>query len=155
MKKLKILNKKETKEILKLIRGQWAADADLDFVFLINEKNNDIFIAEKDIFKADFEQFNVDSVGLYFGEMKKGQLRLSIEGSQIVGPSAKRNVVELDRGETTLWLRGFDLEKKLSKKEAQGYVLVKHNDRFMGTGRVKENNILNFVPKSRRVKADF
>lgn len=153
MKRLRILNKKEIKEILDLIKQQWAADINVDFVFLLNEKNNDIFVAERDIFKVDFEQLNVDSLGLYFGEMKKGNLRLSIEGSQLVGPAAKKNVVELDKGETTLWFRGFDLEKKLSEKEAQGYVLVKHNNRFMGTGRIKENRILNFTPKARRVQA--
>lgn len=153
MKKLKILNKKETKEILKVIDRQWGAVADLDFVFLVNEANSDIFVAEKDIFKEDFEELNVDSLGIYFGEIKKGNLRLSIEGSQIVGPSAKKNVVDLDNGEATLWLRGFDLEKKLDASHAEGYVLIRHNNRFMGTGRIKEGRILNFVPKSRRVQA--
>jgi len=150
MKRLKILNRKKAKEILNLIDGQWGSNADLDFVFLVNETNDDVFIAERDVFREDFEQLNVDSLGLYFGEMKKGSLRLSIEGSQIVGPSAKKNIVELDNGEAKLWLGGFDLEKST---DAEGYVLIRHNSMFMGTGRVKEGKILNFVPKARHIRA--
>jgi NOL1/NOP2/fmu family ribosome biogenesis protein len=149
MKKLKILNKKEIKEILKPIKEQWGADINLDYAFLQNS-DNDIFIANKEIFDVDFERLNVNSLGLYFGELKNSSLRLSIEGSQIIGPKAKKNVIELDDGETKLWLRGYDLEKNT---KAQGYVLVKHNNDFMGSGRVKDQKILNFVPKNRRIRS--
>jgi NOL1/NOP2/fmu family ribosome biogenesis protein len=149
MRQLKILNKKEVKEILKLFKEQWQADADLDYVFLKNN-DNDIFIAGREVFDTDFEKLKVNSLGLYFGELKKGSLRLSIEGSQIIGLWARKNVVELDDGEAKLWLRGFDLEKET---KAQGYVLLRHKGCFMGTGRAKEGKILNFVPKTRRIRS--
>ena len=38
---------------------------------------------------------NTDMLDKLFGELKDDKLRLSIEGSQIVGPSAKKNIIEL------------------------------------------------------------
>lgn len=85
---------------------------------------------------------------MYIGEFKKGELRLSIEGSQLIGPHAKKNVVELDRNELRQWLRGEDLIKEVKE---EGYVIMKSNNDFVGCGRVKEGKILNFVPKARRL----
>ncbi len=143
-----ILNRKDVKEVASKMKEQWGADYMPDYVFLRNDE--DIFIVDRDVFRLDFERLNVNSLGLYFGEFRKGSLRLSIEGSQLVGPLARRNVVELDEGETKLWLRGFDLEKKTA---AAGYTLMSYKSDFMGTGRVKDGKILNFVPKNRRIRA--
>lgn len=149
MKKLAILNRKETKEILKVMKKQWGFDAGLGYAFMKNE--NDIFVAGRDVFGVDVDRLNINSVGMYFGELKNGSLRLSIEGSQVIGPKAKKNVITLDDGEAKLWLHAQDLEKKTGSIDAEGYVLVKHNNDFMGTGRLKGGKLLNFIPKARKI----
>ena len=94
MPELKILNNKEIKEILKLIQNQWGAKIKINYGFLKNQKGR-IFVVSKDIAKIDISKLRLNSVGIYFCEIGKQGIRLSIEGSQIVGPKAAKNAVEL------------------------------------------------------------
>ena len=144
MQNLKILNRKETKEILGAMREQWGFDGELDYAFLKTEKGR-IYIANRELFDIDLSKLKVNSIGMYFGEMKNG-LRLSIEGSQLIGPKAKKNIAELDEKEAKEWLSGIDI----GKEAPEGFVILKHGKDFLGTGRSKEGKILNFVPKTRR-----
>jgi len=146
MQKLKILNKKEIKKILSLIKKQWNADVNLDYAFLMNEKGR-IFVVNKEIAKVELSKIRINSVGMYFGMVGSEGLRLSIEGSQIVGPKAKNNVLELNEKEAREWLRGEDLLKKAEK----GFLIIKRKDDFLGTGKSTGEKVLNFVSKGRRV----
>lgn len=147
MQNLKILNKKEIKNILELIKSRWGSDVELDYAFLINLKNR-IFIANKELFDIDMKKIRINSLGLYFGELSNNELRLTIEGSQLIGPKATKNVVELSDSEARAWLKGEDLEKDIDEK---GFIILKHRDDYLGSGKVKENRILNYVPKTRRL----
>jgi len=149
MPELKILNSKEIKEILKLIESQWGAKLKLEYAFLRNPKNR-IFIVNKDIGKINFSQLRINSIGLYFCEIDKLGIRLSIEGSQIVGPKAVKNIVEINEEQTKQWFKGEDLE---IKGDYLGFVILKHNNDFLGNGKYKDGKILNYVGKSRRVSA--
>lgn len=148
MPELKILNNKEIKEILKLIEKQWGAKAELDDGFLKNQKNR-VFVISKDISKIDASKLRINSVGMYFCEIDDKGIRLSIEGSQIIGPKATKNVVELNEEETKRWFRGENIEKEC---DCNGFVILKHKNDFMGTGKYAHNRILNYVGKGRRVK---
>jgi len=146
MPQLQILNSKEIKEILKLIEKQWSAKLKPDYTFLKNNKNR-IFIINRDVSKIDFSKLRINSIGMYFCDLENG-IRLSIEGSQIVGPKAAKNIVEINESQTRQWLKGEDLEVN---GNYSGFVIIKHNDDFLGTGKFKEDKILNYVNKSRRV----
>ena len=149
MPELKILNKKEIKEILNLIEKQWGAKLKLDYVFLRNNKNR-VFIVNKDISKIDLSKLRINSFGMYFCEIDKIGIRLSIEGSQLVGPKATKNITEINEKQTKQWLKGEDLE---IEGNYSGFVILKHKNYFLGTGKFKENKILNYVGKSRRINA--
>jgi NOL1/NOP2/fmu family ribosome biogenesis protein len=147
MQNLKILNKKEIKRILSMLEKQWGFKEELDYAFLETEKGK-IYIANKEIFDLDLSKIKINSVGMYFAEAKNG-IRLSIEGSQIVGPKAKKNVVELDDEEAKQWLKGEDLDHPT---ESDGFVILRHGDDFLGTGNAAASGrILNYVPKTRRI----
>jgi len=148
MPELKILNNKEIKQILKLIEQQWGAKLKLDYGFLQNNKNR-VFIISKDIAKIDTSKLRLNSAGMYFCEIDKKGIRLSIEGSQLMGSNTTKNVVELDEDETKKWFRGEDLEKEC--KDCKGFVILKHNNDFLGTGKYANGKILNYVSKARRV----
>ncbi|NQV09192.1 hypothetical protein HQ529_05050 [Candidatus Woesearchaeota archaeon] len=148
MQKLKILNSKEVKEILSILKKQFGFESKLDYVFLMNEKNK-IYIANKEVFDINIDNLNINSIGIYFAFMKNKQIRLSIEGSQIIGPVSKKNIVELHDNEAKLWMKGFDLFKTTKNK---GFVLIKNNNDFLGCGKQIEDKILNYVPKIRRLK---
>ncbi len=145
---LKILNKKQIKELLALIKQQWNASIDLNYAFL---KDNDdkIFIINKEFAELDLTKLRINNIGLYFAQKMIDGLRLSIEGSQIIGPKAKKNILELNKKQTKEWFQGNDIEVKT---EMQNYVILKHESDFLGTGKIKENKILNYIPKSRRLK---
>ena len=146
MQKLKILNRKEIKKIIELIKKQWDSDVELDYVFLKNEKGK-LFIVNRDIEKVDLSKVRVNSIGMYFGLLNDNELRHSIEGSQIVGRNAKKNVLELNEKESKEWLRGEDL----LKVEEKGFMIIKHKDDFLGCGKSTGEKVLNFVSKIRRV----
>ncbi|MBD3313768.1 hypothetical protein GF345_04970 [Candidatus Woesearchaeota archaeon] len=147
--KLNILNTREKKAILKSIKEQWDADLKTDLVFLLSSKFK-LYLMNKDFSTLDETKLHIDKMGMYFGEvMKNKEVRLSIEGSQIVGPVAKKNVLDISDGETKIWLHGHNLFRKVIKES--GFVIIKNNDDFMGCGKVKQGEILNYVPKTRRI----
>lgn len=145
MQKLKPLNSKEKKSIYALLEAQWGFCRTLPYIFFESEKSR-IYLACEDIAGVDFSLLRVNSVGLYFGELVPEGIRLSIEGSQIIGPEAKKNIVDISREELLCWLRGEDLQK-----DGEGFVLIRRQADFCGCGKAKAGKILNYVPKTRRI----
>ena len=147
MQELKILNTREKKPYLAKIKEQWGCDFSTDLVWMVSKKDK-LFLIKPSIASIDLTQLRIDSMGLYFGTINKGELRLSIEGSQMIGPIAKKNIVDLSKEEMHHWLHGEDLEKET---ESIGYVILKHEKDYLGCGRIVGKKILNFIPKSRRI----
>jgi len=87
--------------------------------------------------------------GIYFGTLERDGLRLSIEGSFIVGKLARKNVIELDDESAVRWLAGEDVEVSV-----RGYWILKWRGRdyFLGCGRGNGAVLRNFVPKDRRLQ---
>ena len=91
MPDLKILNSREVKEIYAKIEEQWGCRLKLDYGFLQNSKNR-VFIVTKEISRIDLDKIKFNSIGIYFCEIDKVGLRLSIEGAQIIGKNATKNI---------------------------------------------------------------
>lgn len=144
---LKVLGSRDIKFYREYIKNQWGADFDEDFVFLYSNKDR-IYLADKGVGLVDWSKMRINTVGLYFGEMHKGVLRLSIEGSQLVGPLAAKNIAVIPDDMVLPWFRGNDIP---FEGEGTGFVLVKNKNDFLGCGHLKEGKILNFVPKARRL----
>lgn len=150
MPELKILNSREIKEIYGMIENQWGAKIKLDYGFLKNNKNR-IFIISKDISKIDLSRLRLNSAGMYFCEIDNKGIRLSIEGSQIIGANAAKNIVELDEEDAKKWFKGEDLQKEC--KNCSGFVILRNKKDFLGTGKYSNGKIMNYVGKTRRVSA--
>jgi NOL1/NOP2/fmu family ribosome biogenesis protein len=146
----KFLNNKESKDILKQVEAQWGAKLSLEFTFLKNNKNR-IFMVNDEIKNIDLEKLRINSIGLYFCEIDK-DIRLTIEGSQLIGPKATKNILEISDEQVKQWLRGEDLDLD-SIQELSGFVILKNGSDFLGTGKFKENKILNYLGKSRRISS--
>ena len=142
------LNNSEMKRIRSLIEKQWGGCPDLDYYMTIKGGER-VFLVGKESAKFDTKGLRVNSQGLYFGRLSHGEFKLSIEGSQIVGPVANKNVLELQEQEFQQWIRGLDLEVPGSEKR---FVLIKHKDDFFGCARQAGGRLLNLVPKDRRIK---
>lgn len=146
---MSILNSKEKKEIFSKIREQWGADFRTEHGLLKNSEDK-IYLMNNLISAIDTSALRINSLGLYIAEWKKNSLRLSVEGSQLLGPLAARNVVEISREEAGKWLMGEDIQKECS---AKGFVIIRCGDDFLGSGHYKEGTIMNFVGKNRRTSA--
>ena len=144
---MEILNSREKKKLSKLIKNQFGCTFKIDFEVFRNQKNK-IFILNKAVSKVNFDELRINSLGLYFGEINNNELRLSIEGSQIFGKKATKNVLELDDELAKKWMSGEDIRVNT---DLGGFVIIKNNNDFLGCGRVVDNKLLNYVPKERRI----
>lgn len=147
MMQLKIMNTKEAKEMYSMLERQFGCRAKLEHGFGINAKGR-VYAFNKEIFNISIDNLRLNSLGAYFAEIADGEIRLSIEGSQMAGKDAAKNVVELNDDEALNLFKGKDLEKETGCK---GFVILKHNNDFLGTGKAKGSKILNFVSKTRRI----
>jgi NOL1/NOP2/fmu family ribosome biogenesis protein len=167
-RRINFLNSKECKEIAKIINGQW--DADFKFEdFAIQNTKGKVYIVSRDIEKLEWQRYNIETAGMYLGTLSEegNEIRLSIEGSQLIGPKAKKNVFEAGKL-MKLWMSGQDIP---IKTEMEGMVIVKDGDDYLGTGKIKikevdvfdelgkshkemQKVIINFVPKTRRHTRD-
>ena len=122
--------------------GEWSD------LFFQNPKGR-VFLLTPVFSRLPTQDLRVNALGLYLGRLDAGGIRLSIEGAQMVGSWAVKNVVELSADETRQWMNGEDLE---NKDGLEGPVLVRHGKDFYGSGRASGERLLNFVPKERRIK---
>lgn len=150
MNQLKILNSREIKLVKEAVKNQFGCEIVEDLVFLKNQKDR-VFITNKDIAKLDLDRLKINSIGLYFGEYKHEKLRLSIEGAQFVGKSAKKNIVILKEEDAARWMKGNDISLQKKSLTLGGFVILKHGDDILGCGKYNGEKILNYVPKERRV----
>ncbi len=147
MQNLRVLERKDKKRFLELLEEQFEFKEKLDYIFLTNNKNK-VFIVNKELTSIDLNKIRINSIGLYIAEFSNNEVRLSIEGSQLIGPKAKKNIIEINEKQAREWLKGMDIE---TKEEVKGYIIIKNEDDFLGCGKIKEGKILNFVPKTRRL----
>lgn len=151
MNYLKILNKKEKAEIEKKLNEQFGIEnipgilimrgQERLFLFSGNLSEEGVRLLEKCTF--------IERIGIYFAKLINGQIRLSIEGSQILKDQIKENIFELDKKQTEEWMKGRELLIKTGK---HGFLIMKYKEDFLGTGKASEEKIGNFIPKNRRLK---
>lgn len=142
------LAKKEIRKILEQLEKQWGFAEELDFLFFQNNRDR-ISLLNREYAQLDVLKLRINSAGLYFCEiMKNGEVRLSIEGSQIVGPFASRNVLDVSQEQAKQWLYGQDLE---IVADVSGFVILRFGAYYIGCGRYKDGVISNHVAKNRRI----
>lgn len=129
-----------------MLSEQFGFEETLDYAFLINDKNR-VYIVNRSIDNIEFTKLRVNTIGLYIGEINDKEMRLSIEGSELIGPKSTKNVVEIE--DSKAWMRGEEPATEL--KDIPFYVIIKHKDDYLGSGKIREGRILNYVSKTRRI----
>ena len=149
MKQLRILNTRDAHEIIEKLEKQYDCELSFDFAFLM-DSNEKIFVVDRDAAQIDFAKLRLNSVGLYFGEVtKNGEIRLTMEGSQIVGRFAQKNIVDLDERQVRKYFLGEEISGSF---DVSGFVLLRFRGDFFGAAKYKEGKILNYLPKYHRTK---
>lgn len=149
---IKILSKKEKQEIERKLNEQFGikeipgmlVKSGQDRLFFFSGK-----ITENEINKMS-KEVSIERTGVYFARIINDFPKLSIEGSQILKEQIKKNIFELDKNQLNDWMKGRDLNISTGKR---GFFIMKYKDDFLGCGKISENKISNFIPKSRRLKS--
>jgi len=158
MQSLKFLNSKEKREIRRKLEENYGFDGELEGALLLSTKEERIYLfSGAELLPDGFDKrVRVDRAGLYIGKILSNGILLNVEGSQIVGPHAKKNVIELDEGHLEPWVKGEDLELSPAEKEKtggeKGIFIMKHGSDFLGTAIIKDGKAINQLSKNRRVK---
>ena len=144
-----ILNSREIKRIKELLFTQFGFSGELPYVFLKNNKEK-LFIIHRNMEQVEMEHLRVDAIGLYFGTLEEDTIRLSIEGSQIIGPHAKKNIIRLDDTQFEAYIKGQDVE--LNEESPAEIYIIQHGTDFPGCCKIAGKKLTPFIPKSRRLK---
>jgi NOL1/NOP2/fmu family ribosome biogenesis protein len=148
-----VLTNKEKKELEKTLDENYgSSDVLTEFVVLKSGKEDKLWIAQKGVFQINTKGLRVQNVGLYFGRLDRGVLRLSIEGAQLVAKTATKNIVELNKEQLWDFLRGFNVAatKKTNTRD-KSYVLVRFGTDCLGIAKLVGNELENVLPKSRKL----
>jgi len=149
-----VLNSKDKKIIRKYLESQFGINKLPEGIFFCFSKKDNVYFSNRNVFEEDQYLLRVKTFGLMFGTYTKNGFRLSIEGSQLVGPNASKNILELQDSERDLWISGNSLiidKNKLNNQE----IILKHKNDFFGTAFVKEGLVKNTLAKSRLIKTIF
>jgi NOL1/NOP2/fmu family ribosome biogenesis protein len=115
-------------------------------------RGKDLYRIARDLERVDIEQVNEVFAGLYLCEVLDETVRFSIEGSQIIGPSAKERVITLERDEWLTWLERGSIEHERFSESGPGFFLVRNGGGdFFGSGLIKEGVLHSWIPKGRAV----
>ena len=150
---LKFFNQQEKERLLKQLHQQFGIKEIPWKIARLGKERVILFsgeISEKEIQAID-NIARIEGIGMYFAKIdeKTKDIRLSIEGSQLLQNQITRNIFELDEKQAEQWMMGQELNINTGKR---GFIIMKYKDDFLGTGKASENKIGNFVPKSRRLK---
>jgi|SRR3989344_767685 len=173
MNPLKILSEKQKKEIEQKLNGQFGISKIPGKIVMRGGERLFLYsgsLDEKEIRELE-ETIFIERIGIYLAKIEEsGEIRLSIEGTQILGKQIKKNIIEIDEKLTEQWMKGSeilfeDIEKSLTIKSSskgraigggiekpRGFVVIKYKNEFLGTGKASEEKISNFIPKNRRLK---
>lgn len=148
---LKIFTQKEKAKLVAQLKKQFGITELKGIISMRGRERLFLFqgnLDEKQIHELE-KTLPVERVGIYFGKDINGQIRLSIEGVQLLKNQITKNIFEINNEKAELWMKGNELNVKSG---LQGFVIIKYNEDFLGTGKASEEKITNFIPKNRRLK---
>ncbi len=148
---LKILAEFEKKEIENKLNEQFGIKKIPGMLLKSGEERIFFFqgsFNEKQI-KDIEENIPIERVGFYFATYLNEEIRLSLEGVELLKDQIKKNTFELDEKQAEQWMMGSELNIATGK---QAILVMKHKNYFLGCGKASKEKIGNFIPKSRRLK---
>lgn len=158
--KIEILSKKEKEEILE--RLSYLGELKTENLFIRTGERIRMFSGSlnKEEIKKIWQNFMIEGIGLYvikeIKNIKKNikETRLSLDAMHYFKDQIKDSILEIDEEQKNQWFKGeaIILNEKQKEKIKKGFVALKFKDDFVGTGKIKENKVYNYLPKERRIK---
>ena len=152
MQRLKFLNTREKRDVMLTLEEGYGFKGELDGVLLLSSKQK-YYLLSRGMEKIPLQEekkLRIDKAGLYIGRKTPEGIRLSIEGSQLIGPCAGKHILKISNEQLEAWVKGENLA--LDNFDGEGYFIVKHDNDFMGCARIKRGIAENLMTKNRRIK---
>lgn len=150
---LRILNLNQIQEILNKLGEQFGIKEIPGELFMMGKER--LFLFSGSFGKKQIKKLGslivIERIGIYFAKIDEhsNNLRLSIEGVQILKDQITKNIFEIPEELVERWMKGQELNIKTGKR---GFLIMKHNNDFLGSGKASEEKIGNFIPKIRRLR---
>ena len=151
IKKLKFLSKSEKNELNKIFMESYGVRINTkDYEFFITSKEK-IWVTTKKAKNIIRELPNPVYAGLMIGKLKSSRkIKLSVEGSQLIGNEANKNIIEIKNCIDYIFGKNPIIVKKISV-ENHSFPIVKCDNYYLGSaGYVDENKVINLFPTGRR-----
>ncbi len=141
------------KEFLKYLEERFGIEKSAFSGFSFHETTDKIYIMSGDIPSKDLNGLRIVQTGIVAGRIfdKGGKFKPTTNLLQIFGKFASKNMVELNEKEKEDYVRGLDIENKVSEGVENGFVIVKFGKDVLGCGIYVDGQIKNQIPKSRRL----
>jgi NOL1/NOP2/fmu family ribosome biogenesis protein len=147
------LTRREVRRINELVERAYGARFEEDgYHYFLRGK--DLYRIARDLERVDIDQVKEVFAGLYLCEVLDETVRFSIEGSQIIGPSATQRVITLERDEEWFsWLERHDISAERFSESGYGVLpRAQRARRLLRLGpRAKRARFKSWIPKGRAV----
>ena len=153
MKSLRKLSKQQIITVNSKLKKQFGLGFPDSLLYYLNERKR-LYIVNSDFTRVDECKLIIDRVGLYVGEVKDKEIRLSKEGAQFLGEFAKKqdvdliNTVDLSYDDLKIYFKGEDMERDLGVDSRM--ILIMYGPQIVGCAKYKEGKIHNYHPKQHR-----
>jgi len=151
MEYIKILSEQEKRKIENQLHAQFGIKELPGKIVMRGEEKLFLFTGEADeneIRKIE-QATAVEKVGVYFAKLINEEIKLTIEGTQLLKEQITKGIFQINDSQAEEWMMGRELNLKSGLR---GFVVMKNNDDYLGCGKASQEKITNFIPKSRRLK---
>ncbi len=143
---MRFLNSKERRAFFGRLEETYGYHGPTDYVVYEGGRDK-YYIISRDLEKLPFEELRIAQGGLHVASDAHGELRLTMDGAQLFGPSCDKPFAKLDTAGRDEWIAGQDVDSE----GEDGWVIVGWEKDILGCGRRKDGRIINYVPKERRI----
>ncbi|MDW8041766.1 MAG: hypothetical protein RMJ75_03050 [Nitrososphaerota archaeon] len=150
---MEVMNRSQRKRVEEALREEFGVERGLEEFVVLYSSEGKVRVTTPEVLEVAREIGRFESVGLYVLKITKFGVYLSLEGSQLLRESIRRNVVEVDREQLEVWMKGEPMPLNSMRGAVEGeYAVVRWGDVYAGSGKVSKDGRLHpQIPKSRRL----
>ena len=102
-------------------------------------------------------EVGIELLGIYLFHDYHDNMRLSFDAISALKDQITKNILEIDEKHAIEYLKGSDIaltkeDKEKFKNETIGFKIISYKGEFIGTGKLIEDRIVNYMPKERRLR---
>jgi len=157
---LKFIYKNEKKELLKKL--EYYGIKELPFLLSISGKEKiraySGNLSMDEITELN-QQIGIELIGAYVFHIHDEGVRLSFDAVQILKNQLTENIIEISEKQSAEFMKGNDIlltkeeeQEFKNTNETKGFKVIKCGNDFLGTGKLVDGRIVNYMPKERRLR---